>query len=149
MDGTMEHDRIEIGSIPIAVYPAMLGATIAGQFLGIGIDAAIGSHGLWIPAACSVVLEAAVGARYGAARLGHALTRRERGRLSIFYSIALVAVSLPLAGWLAASRLAPQILVAGASAGRVAAIVSIAAGAVAAATGARFALMGLFGRKGG
>jgi hypothetical protein len=92
-------------AIPIAVYPAMLAGTIAGQFVGMGVDAvALGSRIIWVPLACSVLLEAVVGARYGAARVGHPLTASQRGRLSIYYSLALAAVSLPLAAWLVASR---------------------------------------------
>jgi hypothetical protein len=92
-------------SLPLAVYPAMLGGTIAGQFVGMGFDAlALGTHVLWVPLACSVVLEAAVAARYGAARMGHPLTRSQRGRLSIYYSLGLAGLSLPLAGWLAVSK---------------------------------------------
>jgi len=91
--------------VPVAVYPAMLGGTIVGQFAGMGFDAlALGTHAVWLPLACSVLLEAAVGARYGAARMGHPLTPSERGRLSIFYSLGLAAVSLPLWAWLDASR---------------------------------------------
>ncbi|HEY3820790.1 MAG TPA: hypothetical protein VGL81_26685 [Polyangiaceae bacterium] len=91
--------------VPIAVYPAMLSGTIAGHFVGLGFDMLVlRSHSVWAPLACSVLLEALIGARYGAARVGHPLTASERGRLSIYYSLALVAVSLPLAVWLTASR---------------------------------------------
>jgi len=83
----------------------MLAGTIAGQFVGMGVDAvALGSRIIWVPLACSVLLEAVVGARYGAARVGHPLTASQRGRLSIYYSMALAAVSLPLAAWLVVSR---------------------------------------------
>jgi len=92
--------------VPIAVYPAMLAGTMAGHFLGVGFDALVlGTHGIWAPLACSVLLEALVGARYGAARVGHPLTPVQRGRLSVFYSLALAAVSLPLAVWLTAAKL--------------------------------------------
>ncbi len=92
--------------VPIAVYPAMLGGTIAGHFLGVGFDVlALGTHSMWAPLGCSVLLEALIGARYGAARVGHPLTSGQRGRLSVYYSLALAAVSLPLAGWLRAAKL--------------------------------------------
>jgi hypothetical protein len=101
--------------VPIAVYPAMLVGTLGGHLLGVGFDALVlRSHEVWVPLACSVLLEAVVGARYGAARVGHPLTPSQRGRLSITYSLALVALSLPLAGWLAASRMSREEL-AGAS----------------------------------
>lgn len=91
---------------PIAVYPAMLAGTIAGHFLGVGFDVlALGAHSIWAPLACSVLLEALIGARYGAARLGHPLTRAQSLRVSVYYSLALAAVSVPLAAWLRASRL--------------------------------------------
>jgi hypothetical protein len=82
----------------------MLVGTMVGHFAGMGLDHAVGAHGPWLPVACSVLLEALIGARYGAARVGHPLTRSQRGRLSVYYSLALVAVSLPLAGWLVAAK---------------------------------------------
>jgi hypothetical protein len=92
--------------VPIAVYPAMLAGTMAGHFLGVGFDVLVlRDHSMWAPLGCSVLLEAVIGARYGAARVGHPLTSGQRGRLSIYYSLALTAVSLPLAGWLKASSL--------------------------------------------
>jgi hypothetical protein len=91
--------------VPIAVYPAMLAGTMAGHLLGIGLDVvALGTHSMWAPLGCSVLLEALIGARYGAARIGRPLTSGERGRLSVYYSLALVAVSVPLAVWLTASK---------------------------------------------
>lgn len=91
--------------VPLAVYPAMLAGTMAGHFLGLGLDVLVGTRGIWAPLACSVVLEAAVGARYAAARAGHPLTRVQSLRLSVYYSLALAVVSAPLALWLKASRL--------------------------------------------
>jgi hypothetical protein len=92
----------DLGLIP--VYAAMLAATLVGQFLGIGVDAALlGSHGIWIPFAFSLLLEALVGAYYGAARLGRPLTWRDSGQISGTYSLALLFLSVPLAGWLSAS----------------------------------------------
>jgi hypothetical protein len=92
----------DLGLLP--VYAAMLGATVVGQFLGAGLDAALlGQRVLWVPVACSLLLEALVGAYYGAARLGRPLTWGDSGRISGTYSLALVCGSLPLAGWLSAS----------------------------------------------
>jgi hypothetical protein len=86
------------------VYLAMLVATIAGQLAGITADVALGHRVLWVPLGCSVVLESIVGARFGAARVGRALTPRECVRLSGWYSIGLGVLSLPLAGWTLASN---------------------------------------------
>lgn len=91
-------------SSAIAIYAAMLTATLAGQLGGIAVDAVIGSRGLWIPAACSVVLEALAGARVGAARAGGRLPSAKAARISLNYSIGLVALSVPLAAWLIAAR---------------------------------------------
>jgi hypothetical protein len=136
----------EIGSFPIALYAAMLAATIAGQFVGIGVDLlAIGRKVLWVPLALSVLLEAIVAARFGAARMGHELTRSQRGRLSAYYSLGLAAITLPLAGWVAASdgrSLAPGL----ATRDVVQALVVVLAG-FAAITLLRWALMSLFTRR--
>ena len=137
---------MEIGSFPVALYAAMLAATIAGQFLGIGVDLiAIGRKVLWVPFAISVLLEAIVAARFGAARMGHELTPSQRGRLSAYYSLGLAAVTLPLALWVAASdgrSLAPAL----ATHQVVQAIVVVLAG-FAAITLLRWVLMSLFTRR--
>jgi hypothetical protein len=135
--------------VPVAVYPAMLGGTIAGQFAGMGFDAlALGTHAVWMPLACSVLLEALVGARYGAARLGHPLTRSERGRLSVYYSLGLVAVSLPLWAWLATSRASREgVSGAGPSPHAVALGSAVLLGGLVVYTGVRFALMTAFSRR--
>src|SRR6204780_5066641 len=84
----------------------MFKGTIAVHFLGVGFDVvALGTHSMWAPLGCSVLFEALIGARYGAVRVGHPLTSGQRGRLSVYYSLALTAVSLPLAAWLTALRL--------------------------------------------
>jgi hypothetical protein len=98
---------IELGSFPIAVYGAMFGATMAGQFVGFGLDAAMGRRAVWVPIACSAVLEALVGARFAASRVDRALTVGDWGKLSAYYSGALALFSVPLALWTAASR-SPQ-----------------------------------------
>ncbi len=87
-------------------YPAMLGGTVAGQLVGIAIDAGVGSRSLWIPLACSVVLEALVAVRFGASRGGLPLDPRRCARVSWTYSLVLAGVSVPLLVWMAASHAA-------------------------------------------
>ncbi|MDP9037050.1 MAG: hypothetical protein M3O50_19810 [Myxococcota bacterium] len=100
----MSDERLDFGPVPPMVYVAMFGATVAGQLGGMAIDAvAIGRRVLWFPLALSVVLEALVGARFGASLLGRPLTSSESGRVSIYYSAGLAALSLPLAAWTAVS----------------------------------------------
>ena len=132
--------------VPIAVYPAMLAGTIAGHFLGVGFDALVlGAHSMWAPLGCSVLLEAVIGARYGAARVGHPLTSGQRGRLSVYYSLALVAVSLPLAVWLTASRHSAEGLSSLSVSSRDAALWgAIGLAGLAVYTVARYGLMTLF-----
>ncbi len=141
-----------VGSIPFAVYGAMLAATVVGQFLGMAVDAlAIGRHVLWVPLAFSLVLEAVVGALFGASRVGHPLTAGERARLSTYYSVGLVALSVPLAGWIAASKAAPgQQLFAGgdASLRDVAVSLGLVLAVAIIYTALRYALMTLFTRRG-
>jgi hypothetical protein len=135
--------------VPVAVYPAMLGGTIAGHFLGVGFDVLVlGTHGMWAPLACSVVLEALVGARYGAARVGHRLTPSQRGRLSVYYSLALVGVSLPLAVWLMAARLSRNPFSDVSVSSHDTVWVALAVVGVLVYTAARYGLMALFSPAG-
>jgi hypothetical protein len=138
---------LQIGPFPVVLYAAMLAATIAGQFLGMGVDAlALGRKVVWVPLACSVLLEAIVAARLGAARLGEEWTSAQRGRLSAYYSLGLAAVTLPLALWIAASdgrSLAPAPM---ATSHVVEALVVVLA-AFGAATLLRWGLMSLFTRR--
>jgi hypothetical protein len=92
-------DAVKLGPVPVVLYAAMLAATLGGQLVGIAIDLSVGSRGIWIPAACSVVLESVVGARVGAAHTGRALTMAESGQVSAYYSIGLLAISVPLVIW--------------------------------------------------
>jgi hypothetical protein len=141
-----DEERFTIGSIPAAVYPAMLGATVGGQLLGIGIDALLlGRHVLWIPALCSVLLEAVVGVGIGASRLGRPLTVAQCGRLSAYYSLGLTAITLPLWGWTAATH-SPGAPVSGA---HVCMRLAAFAAAIGAATLVRWGLMALLVRRGG
>lgn len=125
--------------VPVAVYPAMLVGTLAGQFVGVGLDVALGTRSVWAPLVCSVVLEALVGARYAAARAGEPLTPVQRRRLSVHYSLALVALSLPTWVWLTSSRVGrvelPSVSLLE---------VALALLAVVVGTAARYGLMGLF-----
>jgi hypothetical protein len=130
-----------VGPVPIVVYAAMFGATAAGQAVGMAVDAIVLRHRiLWVPLACSVVLEAIVGARFGAARLLRPLTWPECGRLSLYYSAGLATVSLPLAVWTLASS--PS-LVRGTAAHDVIVAIGIALAGLAVATAIRQALMSL------
>jgi hypothetical protein len=140
-------ERLTMGTVPIVVYVAMFGAFIGGQLAGMAIDAAVVGHRvLWVPAACSVVLEAVVGARLAAARLGRPLTTAQCGRLSAYYAIALAAFTLPLWGWTAVSRAphegapAPE-AVSGATIGASATAVGLVIASFALAAVVRFALL--------
>lgn len=84
-------------------YPAMLGGTVAGQLLGIAIESAAGSRGLWIPLVCSVVLEALIGSRFGVSKGGRP-DARQCVRISWTYSAILASVSVPLLIWVVASH---------------------------------------------
>jgi hypothetical protein len=102
---TAQGELPNVGPVPIVVYVAMLGATVVGQLLGMTADALIvGRRVVWVPLACSMVLEALVGARLGAARIGRPLTLRECTRVSCYYSTGLAALSVPLATWSLASH---------------------------------------------
>lgn len=131
-----EVERIELGSVHLVVYAAMLGATVIGQLLGIVIDSALTSRNLWVPCGLSVALEAVVGARYGAIRAGKALTFARSARVSVSYSSLLFAISVPLAAWVIAAR-----PVSTAHASWTFVDVALALAVLAAATVARTAIM--------
>jgi hypothetical protein len=125
----------------------MLAATLVGQFLGVGLQLLVfGRHAIWVPFACSMLLEAAVGAQYGAARAGRPLTARECGRISGTYTLALCVVSLPIAGWLSASGHLPLPSVSAST--RDVAVATAAAVALALVyTALRYVFMGIFARR--
>jgi hypothetical protein len=100
---TADDDELFASWVSFARYPAMLAGTFAGQLVGIAVDAALGSRSLWVPLLFSVVFEAVVGVRYGAAR-GLALDPRRCARVSWTYSLVLAGVSVPLLVWIAASH---------------------------------------------
>jgi hypothetical protein len=102
-DSPADDDFFAPGSPFAFVYAAMLGATIGGQMLGIGIDALLGARNVAAPAACTLILEAFVAARLGAKVEGHALDVRRAAVVSATYTLALVALSAPLAAWFALS----------------------------------------------
>ena len=104
MTGSTTEDELFQSWGSFARYPAMLAGTFAGQLVGIGIDAAVGSRSLWIPLVCSVILEALVGVRYGGSVPGVPLDARKCARVSWTYSLVLTGVSLPLLIWIAASH---------------------------------------------
>ena len=132
---------MSLGPVPVAVYAAMLGATIAGQLAGIAVDGLMfGRRVVWIPLALSVVFEAVTGARFGAARLGRSLKPGECARLSAYYSACLGSLSLPLAAWTLASN---RWLAGGASPASVGIVLGVAFAGWAVATALRFALMAL------
>ena len=143
MDTSTDDDEpLTIGSFQVAVYAAMLGATVTGQLVGMALDAAVlGRRLLWVPAACSVVLEALVGARLGAARAGAPLTKEQALRLSVYYSIGLGGVSLPLWGWFALSHAAPGAAAAAGGGVGMAGTVGVVLAALLVGTFVRFGLM--------
>lgn len=131
---------IELGSFPLTVYGAMFGGTVAGQFAGVALDAALGQRVLWVPLACSAVLEALVGARFGASRIARAMTVGEWGKLSAYYSLVLALFSAPLALWTAASR-SPQAPLGGHAPSQV---LALGLGALFVVTLLRWGLLTLF-----
>jgi hypothetical protein len=134
-------DRLALGGVPVAVYVAMFGATLGGQLAGMALDAfVVGRRVLWVPAACSVLLEALAGARVASARLRRPLTPAESARLSAYYSVVLAAVGVPLWGWTLMAK-APGVSV---TPGRALSMLALVIGALAAATVVRFALVVLF-----
>ncbi len=135
-----EDDWLAGASVAIVRYPAMLAGTVAGQLVGIAVDAAIGSRTVWIPLVCSVVLEALAGARAGASRGEGPLDAAQSARVSVTYSLGLVLLSVPLVIWIAASH--PAAPDAGSALNVwTPARLGVAASAIAIATAVRWRLM--------
>ncbi|HXN30602.1 MAG TPA: hypothetical protein VN894_02025 [Polyangiaceae bacterium] len=135
-----------LGPAPVTVYAAMFGAFVAGQLLGMSVDALVlGRRVVWVPLGCSVVLEALVGARFGASRIGHRVRWGEWGQVSAYYSGCLVALTLPLAAWTVAYN---RRLAAAGSSREVAMALAVVLAAVVGATVLRHALMALFASRG-
>jgi hypothetical protein len=95
-----DEGEIQILSGLAPVYAAMFGATVAGQLLGIGIDALLGLGSIGVPLGCSVAFEAVVGARMGAARSGGALTPAQARRICMKYSAGLLGILVPTLVWI-------------------------------------------------
>jgi hypothetical protein len=99
-----DDDPFAEGWASLVRYPAMLAGTMAGQLVGIAIDAAVGTRSFWIPLMCSVALEAVVGARFGGQGASRLVDPSQCTRVSITYSLAFLALSVPLAFWVGASH---------------------------------------------
>jgi hypothetical protein len=99
-----DDDELDVLAGLVPVYLAMLGATIGGQLLGIGLCSLLGVGSIGLPIGCSVTLEAVVGARLGAAKSGGTLTPRQAARIGFTYSGALLAVSVFLLVWMEMAR---------------------------------------------
>ncbi len=141
-----EDDWFAGGSVAIIRYPAMLAGTVAGQLVGIAVDAMMGTRTVWIPLACSVVLEALAGARAGASRSDRPLDSAQSARVSVIYSLSLLVLSVPLVIWIAASHPAAP------DAGSALALwtparLAVLALALAVGTAARWGLMVAFGPR--
>ncbi len=104
MRPVVDTERFDLGPFPLAVYGWMFAGTLGGQLVGIVATTAARAHLVWVPALCSVLLEAVVGVRYGTPIDGHALTRGDCGRLSAYYSTGLGILTIPLLVWTAAAR---------------------------------------------
>ena len=131
--------------MPVAVYAVMFAATVAGQVVGMGVDALIlGRRITWIPLACSVVLEALAGVRFGVARVSHRLRWGEWGQVSAYYSGCLVSLSLPLVAWTVAYN---RRLVAGDTSRDVATAGGVVLAVIIVATVLRQAMMVFFASR--
>ncbi len=141
-DGDEEEMDLLGGMIP--VYVAMLAATIGGQIAGILLCTATGvaTGSIAVPFACSTALEAAVGARLGAARSGGALTPRQAWRIGATYSVGLLAVTVPMLVWMDAAH-----KLGGAGSSWTAGRVALAAALFVVGTLARWGLMVLIGPR--
>ncbi len=137
-----DEGEIQLLSGLAPVYAAMLGATVAGQLLGIGIDALLGLRSIGVPLGCSVALEAVVGARMGAARSGGALTPAQARRICMTYSAGLLGISVPMLAWIEVAHTAS-----GAAQAWTLPRLLLALGLFAFATVARWALMVILSRR--
>jgi hypothetical protein len=99
-----DDEDIDLLAGRVVVYAAMLGGTIAGQLGGIAVGALLGWSSIGLPLGISVALEALAGARVGARRSGGSLTARQAGQISLKYSLGLLAISVPMVGWMAAAH---------------------------------------------
>jgi putative ABC transport system ATP-binding protein len=136
------------GPVPISLYAAMFGAGLGGALLGLVYDGVVlGQKVPWVMALCTVIVEAWVGARFGAKRQqGKPLTADQRGRVAIVYTcgvtlpftalvLALAVNKLPIAWLDAVEHL---------SSGGVALALLTSLSALAALSLLRFLLLSLF-----
>jgi putative ABC transport system ATP-binding protein len=94
------------GPVPFAVYAAMFGGALLGQVVGIAYSAIVlGQRVAWIPPVLSLLFECFIGARYARRRLGRLLTRDQRWRMALWYTIGLAAITGPLIAWLVIPKL--------------------------------------------
>jgi hypothetical protein len=124
-----QSDWISRASTWLAFYAALVGATLGGFALGVGVDALLGTRKLVVAYACSVLLEGVVGARAA----GRHLDVRESARISIGYSAATAVASTVLLVWTNASQPAgaPRLSFAGALTFVPLAVLAVVAGTVA------------------
>ena len=138
---------LSLGPVPVVVYGAMFGGTVAGQLVGMLFCRVLGGHPqllpVLLPIACSVLLEAVVGAGLGRARVGRPLRTGECAWVSAYYSLLLGAVTFPLA----ACSLAATKQESGRTAGQAVAGLGLALGILLLATVARHALMALLSSR--
>jgi hypothetical protein len=106
MSGSTSNDEelFAEGWAALVRYPAMLAGTMAGQLVGIAIDAVTGNRGFLIPILCSAVCEAIAGVRFAGPRGGKMVDASAAPRVSATYSLALAGLSLPLIFWVAVSH---------------------------------------------
>jgi hypothetical protein len=95
-----DDDEIELLPGMAVAYAAMFGATVAGQVLGIALDAVLGLGSIGVPLGASVALEALAGARVGAAKSGGSLTPKHALRIAVTYSAGLAFFTVPLLAWM-------------------------------------------------
>jgi hypothetical protein len=109
-DSSPNDARIKEASDAVAVYGSMLTSFVVGQLVGIGVDLAVAVPTVAVPAACSIALEALVGARVVVMRTGRRQTWRDLVRVSSIYEATFVLVSLPLAVWTVAASHAAHVV---------------------------------------
>jgi putative ABC transport system ATP-binding protein len=102
--------RLLGGPIPFSVFAAAFAGTLGGVALGVLYDGVILQRRIvWIPLLCALLGETFVAARYGARRLGGPLTRDQRGRFAVTYTVVFLTLAASVAlvgvGWLPAAEL--------------------------------------------
>ena len=102
----LEAARIKRGGpVPFSVYAMMLLGLVLGVVTGLVYDSLVLDQSVvWIPALLALFLESFLGAWFGRRRLGRPLTSDQRVRLSLWYTIGLAVLILPIA-WLSIPKL--------------------------------------------